>query len=1331
MIRFIVLILLLPIILSANPFEIIQETEDFSVVKFTLPHYSVNRRFVSGIEYSEIICSNANITNLEGYPQLPFFTEIFGIPADGNLSIDLIEKKQVVVNDICIIPNAIISTDGNSVSPETFRTEDIYTSEKTYPYLLIEKGSSGFISQRRFASVLVNPFQFEAKANRLTVTRELVFRINISGSKKHCSEERGSNSFTEKYGNSIFLNNKTSSNWILPREKSHYTPSNRSINVNKIQFVIDREGIYKVTYEYLTENLSVWQDSLGFSYTFGDWNSVDPRYLELSDESGQIPIRFVGESDGSFDPGDYFEFFGNMHFGDVEYHDDYTSENVYTLTYTGKLSVRMAVENGGIQETNPNNLILPIAYEQTINIQEQNFFDRLNAYKNAPREDLWFWRKFSAPNMEVIPFVLDYPYQSSDYRFSAKVSLLGSTHLDNISNDIPDHHAFVRINNSLIGNHYWFRQSEQIFQNQPLPNEYLSHGNNNLYVSLPGDTPATDREQILLDYLEITYWREYKTDNDYITFTKPSDRQYGLYQFQLENFSSELLHVYKKNASYIENITIDEFESGTSTKYKITFQDEVFSDQTVYIAVSETKKMIPKLIRPDIPSDLKSPMNSARYIIVTSPEFSIDEGTLLLQQTWQEQGLNTMIVTTQDIYDEFNSGIRSAEAIKTFFAYAYNNWAPPQLTHVLLLGDGVYDERDNSVARNFNIIPFKNIWTYKHGATASDNWYSCIVGDDYISDFNISRINVWSADQIMPVVEKTIRYINNPDVDKMWQTNITLSAGGKNTDNNDVFAIQSENIRRGKIPEYYLVNRVYTAVQTVPIQYQGGTFDLKDAINEGSIFVQFMGHGGGRIWADYNLLNYNDISTLNNSVYPFVSSMSCYGSAFDTMRGECMGEAMILSANKGAIAQVGFTGLGYINGDLIFSQYLTEAIFQLGISNIGDAVTYAKAKFFASYSTNYAPNDFEMAKRALTQGCALIGDPAINLHLPIINDNIFISNYTPEEGDTIVISLPLDNSFQQGRVHILDDLEMSAPGYFTYPFPVTNGILSTKYTLPVTTSDIYERFIKVYAYNDEIEYAAFTKISVGKENVIDLLTIPKTVTENDSVAISGRFFHPEGIERVECYVNGIDNAIPGGPNRPKRFFMFFDQIEKKYVTIDKIVPLPAGRNIDYFFKIFTNSNSEVTTRNYSYRVESPDLAVMHTEFTISDNQPAIKLLVKNLGKIDSGTFTVKIFEVKSSEFGRETLITEITGAPIPSMSQNWHIIPLPFINQDSIQLRIKINIPASFGENNFNNNMQLMESFSLNSYWGGLNELTIESSDQNFVCSIPSNTLPQDTSFFL
>ncbi|HHE38091.1 MAG TPA: hypothetical protein ENL20_05915, partial [Candidatus Cloacimonetes bacterium] len=304
-----------------------------------------------------------------------------------------------------------------------------------------------------------------------------------------------------------------------------------------------------------------------------------------------------------------------------------------------------------------------------------------------------------------------------------------------------NHHASVRVNSSLINNHQWSGQTEKLFQNQNLlTNDLLAHGTNYLYISMPG-IPEVENEQILLDYFEIEYWREYKTDEDFMKFTWPQNQPFGLYQFELENFSTDDVFIYKIGSSIMENLQIESFYEYGGAPYTVTFQDSILHSNVEYYAVTGNQKKIPVQIRPDIPSNLKQPSNYADYLIITASEFVNNEGTLMFKEIWEQEGYVVEIIDLQDIYDEFNNGIPSAETIKEFLTWIYDNWSEPQVTHVMLLGDGIFDERDFSSSRKYNIVPIKNIWAHTLGAIASDNWYGCIVGDDLIADISIGRIN--------------------------------------------------------------------------------------------------------------------------------------------------------------------------------------------------------------------------------------------------------------------------------------------------------------------------------------------------------------------------------------------------------------------------------------------------------------------------------------------------------------------------------------------------------------------------------------------------------------
>jgi hypothetical protein len=97
-----------------------------------------------------------------------------------------------------------------------------------------------------------------------------------------------------------------------------------------------------------------------------------------------------------------------------------------------------------------------------------------------------------------------------------------------------------------------------------------------------------------------------------------------------------------------------------------------------YYAVTESQKKLPKSIRLNFPSDLKNPANSGDVVVVIPRQFIEAEGTQTLIHLWESEGHVVKVVDIQDIYDEFNHGIVSAEAIRDFTKYAYNNGQVPE-----------------------------------------------------------------------------------------------------------------------------------------------------------------------------------------------------------------------------------------------------------------------------------------------------------------------------------------------------------------------------------------------------------------------------------------------------------------------------------------------------------------------------------------------------------------------------------------------------------------------------------------------------------------------------
>ncbi len=1334
------------IIINAEMFSVIKQTEDEVQVKFTLPDYEVTEVNINEEIFHKVSCPNSAYLEKQGFPMLPFFAEAIGLPIDGSLEIQVIKKKQIVAKDLNILPVEAISANNDGLEYNFFKDSAAYRKANYYPENLLKKGDKAYIGDRFFSSIRIYPFQYITSTKKLLVTTEVTFRITITGDKKISRNWQQSSNYIDKVADSIFLNNDVSQKWRKSKEKAKYFPPREGDEINEIQIIVDEEGIYKITYNQLIESVNLFIEEHEIENDLAiNLDNIDPRYLELRDENGTIPIHFEGDVDGSFDSGDYFEFFGDRHYGDESYYDDYTAENVYSLRLADHLGSRMAVEDGGLQVSDTNEFESPTSYEQTLHFEKQDIYNTLGlqwyyngrAGNNHPgsfyyKEDKRFWDKISTPELKIIPFELEYPLPGGfNKKFSAKVNLFGLSYKrypgnNQVNLEIMDHHSIVRINSALIDNIEWNGQREQEFSSyNSINNNKLNHGTNNLIISLPGTYDEWDNnnfietEQTLLDYLEITYWREYKTDSNYLKFTKPSDESEGLFQFDLTNFSSDSVSVYKINSCIFEHIQIEPYNETAITSYNVSFQDEVLSQNSEYIAVAESQKKIPVQIRPNLPSNLKNQTNRANLIIVTIEDFINAEGTLLLKELWEEQGNEVEIVSTQDIYDEFNHGIRSAEAIKDFFRYSYNNWTSPQLEHVILLGDGIDDERDKRINRAYNLIPVRHIWADVRGSIASDSWYSCIIGDDPVSDINVSRINIWEEDQILDVALKSQSYVENPNFNDMWHGRMILAAGG-NEGEGSYFANQCENLLNKNIDSDFHIKRIYCNTTGLPNDYLGGTSQLIQGIDDGVLYLSFMGHGGGYVWADYNLLRKADIQTFNNDNLPFVTSLSCFGSAFNSKQSSCIGEELIITPRTGSIAHLGFTGFGYAQSDETFHDFLLDAIYIKKIGNIGKITDYAKTKLYIIKGNS-------SSGIALTDGCALLGDGMINMLVPDTDHNITLEKYNLSVGDTLSCSSDFDSDYIRGRYTIYNENDVQLPlnEYYPQSHFINNGnITVSDFIIPPDGNSIYTGTVKLAAYSSDKEVIGSVNYTIGQTAVANISIIPEIPTENDSIHIMADFFDEDEIDRVLLCIGNFEYISEHIP------MIDINDDGITYKTKTAISPHPNGSKITYFFVVLDNEGNRTETELNTIIIAGPDLILRNYELVNYNNTPAFKVVIENIGNTDSPPCDIKLYNLP------DTIACAINSInPISFGERRTEYLQFGLL-RGYLTFKIVINEnQESFSEPYYNSNLgnyiNITEPIEMNWFIAGITDISANSWGSNVTCDFPAELLDSEKVFFI
>ncbi|KHD08922.1 hypothetical protein PN36_04700 [Candidatus Thiomargarita nelsonii] len=325
-----------------------------------------------------------------------------------------------------------------------------------------------------------------------------------------------------------------------------------------------------------------------------------------------------------------------------------------------------------------------------------------------------------------------------------------------------------------------------------------------------------------------------------------------------------------------------------------------------------------------------------------------------------------MAVPVSDIYDEFNHGLPSPQAIKDFLSYAYENYTAPRPTYVLLVGDANRDTL-NDLGHGINYIPTYTFHTSEMGETPTDNWFVSVSGDDPLPDMFLGRIPVRTQAELEAVVNKLIRYPQVP-LDG-WQRQVLFVAD----DETRSFEAVSERLIEQHLADY-IPKRVYLGEYA---DVEAVTRDVVQAIDAGAVVTNYTGHGSLNFWAGEVIFNFDDVALLNNpDKLTFVVALNCQNGLFSysqPFRGttDSFAEVFLKAESKGAIGMFAPGGLGYPSQHEMLAHELFKRLFQDNETELGSLTTMAKIAAVSNYGIS----------RDILKRFTLFGDPGVRLRL--------------------------------------------------------------------------------------------------------------------------------------------------------------------------------------------------------------------------------------------------------------------------------------------------------------------------------------------------------------
>jgi hypothetical protein len=392
--------------------------------------------------------------------------------------------------------------------------------------------------------------------------------------------------------------------------------------------------------------------------------------------------------------------------------------------------------------------------------------------------------------------------------------------------------------------------------------------------------------------------------------------------------------------------------------------------------------------------------------IICPPQFQAAAGRLAERR--RSEGLDVLIVSPQQVYNEFSSGARDATAIKRFMRMQYDRATTPEEMprYLLLFGDGSYN--NISLAEgNQNWIPTYQTTNVMDPARsyATDDYFGFLdptegeyTGD--LVDIGIGRLPVSSVEIADQAVNKLLRYdatrtlsfqgssctANGDGGLPDWRTHVLFASDDQTGEGfeNTIHMSQSETLAQRVVNEhpYLNVDKVYLdAYQQVSTpggaRYPQAATDLQDKVENGLLLVNYIGHGGEVGWAHERFLdNTTILGWTNGDRLPLFMTATCEFTRWDDPSRTSAGEYVFLNPDGGGIGLMTTSRLAYSLQNFNLGNKFYDHVFrreeELGREErLGDIYRQTKR---AIATTD--PNSFNH------MNFCLLGDPSLRLALP-------------------------------------------------------------------------------------------------------------------------------------------------------------------------------------------------------------------------------------------------------------------------------------------------------------------------------------------------------------
>ena len=482
-----------------------------------------------------------------------------------------------------------------------------------------------------------------------------------------------------------------------------------------------------------------------------------------------------------------------------------------------------------------------------------------------------------------------------------------------------------------------------------------------------------------LDYITINARAELTLDNDELIFRDVKTlNSSGLTKFSINNVNSSTV------VWNITDITSPSKVSTTLNGDQLTFLASE-EDLNTYIAFNPDGTFPSPVKEETVANQDLHELSGIDYVIVAPEEFSdYAEELASLHNTYND--LQPIIVTPQQIYNEFSWGHTDPTAIRSFMRMLYekageNSSERPK--YLLLFGNGYYSNQTTD-------DPATNTWIPTYESENSIHLSQSYVTDDYYGFLDstagandaydklrigIGRFPVRTQSDARIAVDKVKTYLEDQATGQ-WRKTITFVADDEDS---NIHMSDADDLAKKVTTEYpsFDVEKIYLDSYTQTSTSMGDKYPeaqeaIDRAIAEGTLIFNYVGHGGTnglsgeQVITSATIQNWTNINRL-----PLFVTATCEFSRFDDPDNVSAGELVFLNANGGAIALLSTTRLVYSSLNHQLNEAFFDQVFKTQDDNsrraLGDIIKETKN------NTGNTINKLNFT---------LLGDPALKLNYP-------------------------------------------------------------------------------------------------------------------------------------------------------------------------------------------------------------------------------------------------------------------------------------------------------------------------------------------------------------